>query len=53
MLLHAFPSRRDLRLTRNLPRAWIKVVSDSQLIRTEPIPDLGARIGLVEHWESD
>ena len=30
-----------------------KVVSDSQLIRTEPIPDLGARIGLVEHWESD
>ena len=30
-----------------------KVVSDSQLIRTEPIPDLGAGIGLVGPGESD
>ena len=30
----------------------IKVVSDSQLIRAEPIPYLGAGIRLVKPWES-
>ena len=48
---HFRPERSDRKAFRCITGS--KVVSDSQLIRTEPIPDLGAGIGLVASWESD